>query len=168
MVSRNTSASPSDRSRSTRATELASLAARTQPRLTARLVDPTPPVAPRRRSSDTRAIRLPSATRCAPIRSRASTNSSMPTGWVRNSLAPARMALRINCPSVLLLTTRMLHSGDASRRFWISCSALPGSVSMPMTPISGCRLFHDVHEELVPGGLGLKPTHVHPQEHRLE
>ena len=61
IVSRNTSASPRHRSRSSSTTEFAGSAASEQPRFTARLVVPTPPVAP-----VTAMIEQPAAGRAVP------------------------------------------------------------------------------------------------------
>ena len=102
------------------------------------------------------------------MRSRASTSSSMPIGCVRNSLAPARIACRISWPSLLLLTTRMLHSGDDSRRVLDQLHGLVGvGIDADHADVRSC-LADDVGEELVPRRLGLQPAHVHAQEHGLQ
>ena len=85
-----------------------------QPRFTARLVEPTPPVAPATAMTVLPRDRSPCPKRCAPIRSRADTRSSIRTGCGRNSFTPLRIARRIRFPSVDELITTMLHSGDNS------------------------------------------------------
>ena len=87
--------------------------ASSHPRLTARLVEPTPPVEPL--TVITR--QAPPAAR-SPKRVRAITLQGVGqvvrrTGWVRNSFAPARMVRRIRLPSVELLATSRAVSGLA-------------------------------------------------------
>ena len=118
IVSRNTSASPHAKSKSTSATVLAGLAARIQPRFTATLVQPTPPDAPA--TAIMREFRLlPSEPPNLAwlMRPRAPINSSRLTGSVRNSFAPARMAFRMRWPSLLLLTASKTQSGASVASF---------------------------------------------------
>ena len=109
-----------------------------QPRLTARLVVPTPPMAPA-----TAMIWLPrgrvspEANRRSLIRPNAASKSSIRTGWVRNSFAPARIARKINCPSFEELTTSTAQSGEVSLKRPIRLRALAGSASRPIMPMSG-------------------------------
>ena len=104
--------------------------------------------------------------RSAPVRS---TSSSMPTGCVRNSLAPARIALQ----DQLAVRAAADHQDAAFGRGFaqILRSACKRLVRIGVDADHAdvrIRLADDVDEELVPRGLGFQPTHVHAQEHRLE
>ena len=92
----------------------------------------------------------------------------MPTGCVRNSLAPARMAFRINLP----VGAAADHQNAAfRRRFPQVVDQLQGFVRVGIHADDAdlrLSLPDDVGEELVPGGLGFQPAHVHTQEHLLE
>ena len=120
-------------------TEFLGSLATTQPRFTATLVVPTPPVAPATAITMLpRDFVSPRPKRRSRIRSRAPTKSSMRTGFGRNSLAPARIARRISDPSLDPLTTSTLQFGDVWLSCSTSCNARSGSLSSETRPMSGC------------------------------
>ena len=99
---------------------------------------PTPPMAPATAITWLPRGRFsPRPKRRSPIRPRAARRSSIRTGWVRNSLAPARSACKIKLPSFDELTTSTAQSGEATARRATSSSAFCGSASMATRPMSG-------------------------------
>ena len=144
-------------------------AARAQPRFTARLVVPTPPVAPAT-AITVQPCGLPGLlpSRCRATRCNAAATSSALSGWVRNSLAPARIARRIRLPSVELLVTRIVavvcRLGQLGDQFE---GAVRIRVERDKADV-GLRLTDDVGKELVARALGLEPDGFEPQQRRLE
>ena len=94
--------------------------------------------------------------------------SSIRTGWVRNSLAPARSAWRIKPPSFDELTTSTAQSGEAApKRVDQFQRLLRIGVDGHQADV-GIGLGHHVGEELVARTLGFQPDHVHSQQHALQ
>ena len=142
-------------------------AARTQPRLTARLVVPTPPVAPATAITVLpRSSVSPRPKRWSPIRSSAATRSSIRTGWVQELLdaGPHR-------PQDQVAVGRRADDQDAAlgRRLVQLADQLQGLLRVVVERHDadvGMRLGHDVGEELVARALGFEPDRVHAQQHR--
>ena len=84
-----------------------------------------------------RGLFSPCPNRRSLIRPKAPSRSSIRTGWVRNSLAPARSACRIKLPSFDELTTSTAQSGESGGQLAHQIQAFCGSASMATRPMSG-------------------------------
>ena len=140
-----------------------------QPRFTARLVVPTPPMAPA-----TAITWLPRG-RClaspeTPIVDPSQRGQQVfdPDGLGEEFLGPARSACRIRLPSFDELTTNTAQLGDAAARSRHQVERFLGiGVDGHQADIR-VGLGHDVGKELVARTLGFEPNQVHPQQHALE
>jgi len=104
--------------------------------LTATEVDPTPPEAPATVMISPPLVRF-SPPAAASTLSMAAMSSSSFRGELRNSFAPARIALRINCPSACELMTMIPHLGRALATAFTVSRASFSSLSISTIATSG-------------------------------
>ena len=71
-------------------------------------------------------------------------------------------------PSVELLTTMMLHSGERSRKFANQSDRFLGVAIDTNHADVGIGLPHDIREKFVAGTFRFEPNDLHAEQHRLE